>query len=139
MSILPCTSRDIDNETTLLVEHIVNEALEAKGDEIKVLEIDPRAGVADFFIVMSGRSDRQAIGIANRIFDKLKKEVSLIPYSIEGFETGHWIILDYGNVVAHVFYEETRKHYDLERLWIDSKQTLVVPTNELFSFEALYA
>ena len=69
---------------------------------------------------MSGRSDRQVQGISNRIATTLSEECKISPSSRDGFEEGHWVLMDYGDVIVHIFYEPTRDHYDLERLWKDA-------------------
>lgn len=89
---------------------------EAKGNGLVTLDVADIADVADYFVIVSGRSDRHAQGIANRIIDELAQR-GIEPTSTEGFEQGHWVLLDYDDVVVHVFYEPTREHYDLEGLW----------------------
>ncbi len=99
-----------------LVHHVVEMCEEVKAKDISVLNISKLSCVADYFIIASGRSDRQVQGIANRIIDSLH-ERGMEPYSIEGLETGQWVIVDFGDVVAHIFYEPVREHYDLEGSW----------------------
>ncbi|MCB9030303.1 MAG: ribosome silencing factor [Deltaproteobacteria bacterium] len=89
---------------------------EAKALNPIALELNSQTDVADYFIVMSGRSDRHVQGIGNRIMYELGK-LGVHPESIEGFETGHWILIDYGEVVIHIFFEPVRAQYDLENLW----------------------
>ena len=76
---------------------------------------------ADYFIVASGRSDRQVQGITNRGIKELAK-VGVRPLSVEGYEDGQWVLIDCGDVVAHVFYEPVRSEYDLESLWIRARK-----------------
>jgi ribosome-associated protein len=73
----------------------------------------------DYFILCSGKSDRQVQGIARSIETEMKKE-GISPIGIEGFSEGKWILLDYADVVVHVFYNPIREFYDLERLWSDA-------------------
>jgi ribosome-associated protein len=77
--------------------------------------------IADNFIVVSGRSDRHVIGIANRAIDAAA-ERGISPSTIEGLEKGHWVLLDFGDVVLHVFYEPLRAHYNLENLWAEARR-----------------
>jgi ribosome-associated protein len=77
--------------------------------------------VADTFIICSGRSNRQVSAIAEHIQWDLKQH-KIIPLSVEGFKEGHWVLIDYGHVVIHVFYEPVRQFYDLEGLWVDAKR-----------------
>jgi ribosome-associated protein len=75
----------------------------------------------DVFIICSGRSNRQVNAIADSIVAKLKKH-KIKPLSVEGTGEGHWVLLDYGHVVIHVFYEPVREFFDLEGLWADAKR-----------------
>jgi len=75
----------------------------------------------DFFIICSGTSDRHAQGIADSVETEMKK-AGISPLGIEGFTEGKWVLLDYADVVVHVFYNPIREFYDLERLWADAPQ-----------------
>jgi ribosome-associated protein len=86
-----------------------------------VLDVRGLTSVSDVFIICSGRSNRQVLAIADDIQLKLKKH-DIKPLSVEGKKEGHWVLLDYGHVVIHVFYEPVRAFYDLEGLWIDAKR-----------------
>lgn len=83
------------------------------------LDLRGLTSVADAFIICSGRSNRQVAAIAEFIRRSLKDE-GIRPLSIEGMNEGHWILLDYGHIVIHVFYEPIRTLYDLEGLWVDA-------------------
>ncbi|MCK9229390.1 MAG: ribosome silencing factor [Syntrophales bacterium] len=74
---------------------------------------------ADYFIVCSGNSDRQVQAIAEAIRDGLKKN-NILPLGIEGERAGQWILMDYGDLVVHIFYEPLREFYNLEGLWSDA-------------------
>jgi ribosome-associated protein len=86
-----------------------------------VLDVRGLTSVSDTFIICSGRSNRQVSAIAEYIQVNLKKH-AIKPLSVEGKKEGHWVLLDYGHVVIHVFYEPVRTFYDLEGLWIDAKR-----------------
>jgi ribosome-associated protein len=86
-----------------------------------ILDVRGLTSVSDVFIICSGRSNRQVLAIADDIQVKLKKH-GIKPLSVEGKTEGHWVLLDYGHVVIHVFYEPVRTFYDLEGLWIDAKR-----------------
>lgn len=107
-----------DSEAGLLstVNQIINACAEAKGQDIKVLDVSSMFDMADYFVVASGRSDRQVQGIANRALDALST-LGVTPVSVEGLEEGHWVLIDAGDIVLHVFYEPLREHYDIEGLW----------------------
>lgn len=102
-----------------LVTEILAAAAEVKAENPQVLDLRKLTSFADYFVIVSGRSDRQVQAIADRIIETLSHKKNK-PLGIEGYDTGHWILLDFGPVVAHVFYDETRDFYDLERLWSDA-------------------
>jgi ribosome-associated protein len=92
-----------------------------KAQNLVVLDVGELTSIADVFIICSGRSNRQVIAIADYIIENLKKH-KLKPLSVEGTKEGHWVLLDYGHVVIHVFYEPVREFYDLEGLWVDARR-----------------
>lgn len=75
--------------------------------------------ICDFFVVASGNSHRQVKAISDNIEEKTRQK-GLIPSHIEGYSEGSWVLLDYYDIVAHIFIQETREFYNLERLWIDA-------------------
>ncbi|MBW2568036.1 MAG: ribosome silencing factor [Deltaproteobacteria bacterium] len=87
-----------------------------------ILDVRGLSSIADFFIICSGSSNRQVIAIAEYIQTNLKKEHGIKSYAIDGLKEGHWVLLDYGYVIIHVFYEPVRDFYDLEGLWVDAKR-----------------
>lgn len=84
-----------------------------------ILEVKKLSSFTDYFVICSGNSDRQVQAIAGHIEEKLK-EGNVRPLSVEGKREGRWVLLDYGDVVIHVFYQPVREFYDLERLWSDA-------------------
>ena len=99
----------------------IQAALGKKATDLVVLDVRKLSSIADVFIICSGRSNRQVAAIAEHIQVKLKKH-GITPLSVEGKKEGHWVLLDYGHVIIHVFYEPVRSFYDLEGLWIDAKR-----------------
>ena len=97
----------------------VTAVLGKKALDVVILNVGGLTSLADSFIICSGRSNRQVTAIADYIRTTLKKE-GLTPLSIEGLKEGHWVLMDYGNVVIHVFYDSVRRFYDLEGLWADA-------------------
>jgi ribosome-associated protein len=89
---------------------------------IDIVEIDLRgvSGYTDFFVICSGNTDRQAKAIHDGIHKALKDEHGLLPRRVEGVTEAHWILMDYLDVVVHVFTPETRDYYRLEQLWGDA-------------------
>ena len=99
----------------------IEAASEKKALNLVVLDVRDLTSIADVFIICSGRSNRQVNAIADSIVAKLKKH-KIKPLSVEGTGEGHWVLLDYGHVVIHVFYEPVREFFDLEGLWADAKR-----------------
>ena len=108
---------DFDSSLDLYVKS----ALGRKALGLVVLDVRGLTSVADAFIICSGRSNRQVTAIAEFIQAELKK-AGIKPLSVEGKKEGHWVLLDYGHVIIHVFYESVRNFYDLEGLWVDAKR-----------------
>jgi ribosome-associated protein len=99
----------------------INAVMGKKAIDLAVLDVRGLTSVSDIFIICSGRSNRQVSAIAEHIQVNLKKH-AIKPLSVEGKKEGHWVLLDYGHVIIHVFYEPVRTFYDLEGLWIDAKR-----------------
>ena len=88
-----------------------------KGEDTRILELDPAdSGLADFFLITSATNDRQVVAIADEIEYRLKKDFGLYATSVEGRRQGEWVLLDYVDIVIHVFLAEKRAFYDIERL-----------------------
>lgn len=90
-------------------------ALDKKALDVKVLEIGRMSSIADYLVLASGRSDKQAQAIADSVRQGLKKFGKAL--DIEGAKEGKWIVIDYGDVIVHVFQEELRRYYNLDELW----------------------
>lgn len=119
----------------LSLDLYVKAALGRKALGLVVLDVRELTSVAETFIICSGRSNRQVSAIAQFIQTELKKS-GIKPLSVEGKNEGHWVLLDYGHVIIHIFYEPVRNFYDLEGLWVDAKR---IKTESLIEFEALLA
>lgn len=94
-------------------------ALEKKAYDLVLMEVRQVTSIADYFIICSGRSDRQVQSIAQGIEEKLA-EMDVLAMSIEGFTRGHWVLMDFSDVIVHIFYQPLREFYDLEGLWADA-------------------
>ena len=113
-----------DNETQILVDTIIGGMQENKAENIVILDLRKiENSICDFFIVCSGESSTQVDGISKSIKRYTSEEILEKPWKIEGEKNSEWILLDYCNVVVHVFHKEKRKFYDLEDLWADAKRT----------------
>ena len=91
-------------------------ALERKAIDLVVVDVGALTSITDYLLICTGRSDRQVQSIAQAIEEALGTQ-GIRPISIEGMRRGQWVLLDYGDVVVHVFYQPVREFYDLERLW----------------------
>jgi ribosome-associated protein len=99
----------------------VEAALEKKAYDLTVLQVEHLSSIADYFLVATGRSDVQVQAIAHGIEERMQRE-SAYPLSVEGLNHAHWVILDYNDVVIHVFFEPVRDFYRLERNWTDAQE-----------------
>jgi ribosome-associated protein len=98
---------------------IAKAGLDKKAEDVTVLDVRGLTSYADYFVVMTADSERQASAIADHVEDAMK-ELGVSKVNVEGYETGRWILVDYGDVVAHVMNKESRGFYDLEGLWADA-------------------
>jgi ribosome-associated protein len=98
---------------------IAKAALDKKAEDVTVLDVRGLTSYADYFVVVTADSDRQASAIADHVEQTMKQQ-GVTKVGVEGYETGRWILVDYGDVVAHVMNRESRGFYDLEGLWADA-------------------
>ena len=113
-----------ENAARALALAISQAALDKKALEVEIIDVTGKVDYADFVVVMSATSDRQANAIAKNIDSELSRQGHRAN-SIEGLPQGAWVLLDYGDVVVHIFHEETRGYYDLESLWYDAERVKV--------------
>lgn len=99
-----------------LFEQIIKSAEEGKAINPVAFDISEQFNYADKVIIISGRSDRHAIGVTDRILKDLREKLAVKPSYIEGYKEGHWIILDFFDIIVHVFYQPQRETYDIETL-----------------------
>ncbi|WP_299125431.1 ribosome silencing factor [uncultured Winogradskyella sp.] len=109
-----------------LITTIIGGIEEVKGKEITILDLrDIENTVCDYFIVCEGTSNTQVNAIVNSIQKQVSKTLKDKPWHVEGTENAEWILLDYVNVVVHVFQKHIREYYDIESLWGDAKTTVI--------------
>ncbi len=101
-----------------------------KAQQILIMDISKLSSFADYFVIMSGQSNIQVKAIAEHIENEMRKQ-DIKPYHKEGYEYQRWIILDYIDVVVHIFKEETRQFYAIERLWADAEIEYVSEKEEV--------
>ena len=108
-----------------LAYKIANLSLEKKAKQVAVIDLDGKTSIADFFVLMSGESDTQIKAIADHVIKQLRDEKIKV-YHKEGYHSLRWVLIDYVDVVVHIFKPETREFYGLERLWGDAKIDLIM-------------
>lgn len=109
----------MDSSKTMV--RLAYEALdEKKGEDIRIIEIKDISIIADYFIIANGRNASQVDAMVNSVIDKLARN-GFEPKRIEGVRSASWILIDYGDVVVHIFSKEDRLFYNLERIWRDGK------------------
>ena len=101
-------------------------ALNKKGEDLALLEVSELTGYADYFLLVSGRSTRQATAVGENVARTLKKAGRPV-LGAEGLKEGTWILLDFGEVVVHVFHQPVREFYDLDSLWGDAPRVELDP------------
>ena len=90
------------------------------GEETIIIDVGEVLAITDAFVISSGRNTRQVKTIAEEVEARLKADGGIAPLRVEGLGDSQWVLLDYGDLVVHVFLDETRAYYDLERLWSDA-------------------
>jgi ribosome-associated protein len=115
----------------------VQQALDHKAQDLVLLDVREISSFADYFLICSGRSSRQVQGIADRLEETLR-DLGIRTLGVEGRREGHWVLMDYGDVIVHIFYGPIRDVYDLESLWSDARRVdlpaevaaMVVPSGQ---------
>lgn len=102
------------------VQAAVQGALDKKAFNVDVLEVAKLTSIADFFILCSGNTERQTQAIADGVAETVRSRAGTKPALVEGANPGRWILIDYGDFIVHVFTDECRRFYGLERLWGDA-------------------
>lgn len=114
----------------LLARKVAELSLEKKGEEVKILDVRGLTSVTDFFVIITADSERKSKAIAEFVVDELREEGER-PVHVEGLDTLRWVLLDYIDVVVHIFQPDDRRFYDLESLWSDAKfTTLTLPERD---------
>ena len=116
---------EIPTDASELAHRIVEIASDKKGNDIVLLRTAELTTMADFFVIVSGRSDRQVQALAGAIVDELRDD-GIHPLGVEGKQSSRWVLLDFGSVIVHVFAPDEREFYGLERLWGKAAQVVRV-------------
>ena len=109
---------ELDDEVKLALKL----ASDKKAFDIMAIDLREVTSFAEFFVIVSGANTRQVQAISDEINEQLKKQLKSRPLRIEGYSTGEWILLDYGDFIVHIFEKKQREIYNLERLWSDAKR-----------------
>jgi len=104
---------------------ISEEALGTKAKNLKLLDLEGLVSYTDYVVLMTATSTRHAQAIADKIYLKIKKDLGKFPISMEGHASGQWVLIDYGDVVVHIFLEDQRDFYGLDELWTKAPQILL--------------
>jgi ribosome-associated protein len=110
----------------LLIANIIEGIEKVKGEDITILDLrDIENAVCDYFIITTGNSNTQVNAIAGSIQKVVSKAIHDKPFHVEGADVAEWVLMDYVNVVVHVFQKQIRAHYDIEGLWGDAKEIVL--------------
>lgn len=107
-----------------LAEEIGKLIDDKKGDDIVILDLRGISTIADYFVIASGNSDRQVVAIADHVEDELARQGVYTKYK-DGMKNGRWVVMDYIDILVHIFHKEERSYYNLERLWNDAKKIVL--------------
>ena len=119
-----------DDSIKSRVHLAVGAALDKKAFDLNVLAVGELTSIADYFILASAGNERQAAAIADSVEENLREKLKVKPLLVEGTMPGRWVLLDYGDFIFHIFTEETRRFYGLERLWGDAPNSTAEFTGE---------
>ncbi|GGC91526.1 ribosomal silencing factor RsfS [Flavobacterium lutivivi] len=112
--------------TDVLLASIIKGIEEVKGNDIDILDLrDIDTSVCEYFIICNGSSNTQVNAIVNSIQKIVSKELKDKPWHVEGTDNGEWVLMDYVNIVVHVFQKHIREYYNIEGLWGDAKITTI--------------
>ena len=126
-----------DSSIESRVRIAVAAALDKKATDLDVLSVGGLTSIADYFGLASAGSERQAAAIADAVTDRLRDELGVKPLLVEGTNPGRWILLDFGDFIVHIFTEDVRRFYGLERLWGDAPNVTAEYTGEADSRRGL--
>lgn len=113
------------NKEENLMQMITDAALEENAIDLVILDVNELTVIADYFVICNGRNMVQIRSIAENVEKIVKEKEGVLPLHRDGFQEGKWIILDYGSTIFHVFRQEERDYYKLDKLWGDAKEVEV--------------
>lgn len=111
-------------EETTLIDNIVKGIQEKKGHQITTVDLTQiESASAQYFVICEGNSTMQVAAVADSIREYVQENTGVKPFGYDGYQNAQWIVIDYGNIIVHVFLREAREFYRLEQLWNDAKLT----------------
>ncbi|MDQ3034846.1 MAG: ribosome silencing factor [Myxococcota bacterium] len=119
-------SKVSDDTSTRVALAVAEAALDKKALNVEIIDVQGKVDYADYVVVMSGSSDRQVSALARGIAEDVEKNTKTKCLGVEGLPGGAWVLMDFGDIVVHIFHHDVRGYYDLESLWIDAAR-LPVP------------
>ncbi len=116
------TLSDMEQEKENIVQKICQAIYDKKGFNILALQVDGISTITDYLIIAEGNVDRHVVAIAQSVVKEIEEELGFRPYHMEGVNSGDWVLIDYVNVIVHIFMPESREKFRLEELWSKGKQ-----------------
>jgi ribosome-associated protein len=110
-----------EKDSSVLLDFIAQTIFDKKGVNILALDVRGYSSISDFLIIAEGNVDRHVQALANSVIEAMKKEKHILPYIVEGKESGNWIVIDYVDIAVHLFMPGLREKYQLEKLWPKAK------------------
>jgi len=114
-----------DNSAKRVALAIAEAGLDKKAVNVEIIDVLGKVDYADYLVVMSGRSDRQVAALARGIEEDVEEKTKTKCLGVEGASQGRWVLMDFGDVVVHIFHEDVRGYYDIESLWMDAARVPV--------------
>ena len=110
------------SQTNEMVKLAITALEDKKGEDIRVIDIHEVSVLADYFLIASGSNGNQVQAMADNVEETRGRKLELSPKQIEGYSSANWVLMDYRDVVIHIFDQENRRFYDLARIWRDGKE-----------------
>lgn len=115
----------VDSPGKRIALAVAEAGLDKKAVNVEIIDVLGKVDYADYLVVMSGRSDRQVAALARGIEEDVRVKTNTRCLGVEGVQQGRWVLMDFGDVVVHIFHEDVRGYYDLESLWMDAARVPV--------------
>ena len=110
-----------DNTSRKMARIAYDALIDKKAEDVRVIDIENVSSIADFFLIASGTNRTQVVTLADNV-DEMLGRAGYEKKQVEGYQSGNWILLDYGDIIVHIFDRENRLFYDLEKIWRDGER-----------------